>query len=240
MKNTIKLGDLIKEEWKNNNGFRSTWVRQIDRETKTQFISESGRGSGGKFSTYCATRFFKKNNFIAPRNTRLSNPDGKITLTKIQDLKKDLICRYTYKELFETDLRELQSGLKEVDPLCVKLRKIENKWFEGSKNWDETEYFKAGYRVRNVSEEKDYWNYPLVQYLEKLFGVTVYRINEKVREHNEQSKLYESITLMHINYFGGIDNKVITLDEGYHNRTIGFWLFEDKLIFQYEDGKETW
>lgn len=246
---SVKVGDYIKEEWKHNSGYRSTWVRRIDRETKTQFVSNCNRGMKPRteptvyvFPSYGTTKFIKTPDFIKSSVTQLSNPDGHTVHTVIKDFKKDLLCKYSYDELFETDVRELQKGMEEHNnPVKMKLWRLEKDYYKNYKNWDEDKYFKISFDLSNVSEKEDHWNKPLVDYLEETFGVPVYNIwNDKVREHNTQGKLCESMTLMHVNHFGGVDKKKISREENECNRTIGFWLFEDRIIFQDEDGKDTW
>jgi hypothetical protein len=240
----IKKGTFILEEWKNHNGYRSTWVRQLDRETKTQFISYPNRSmkprvSGIRnFSNHSCTRYRKTDTSIKPINTMLSNPDGNIELSVVSDFSK-LTCRYSYTDLFQTDLRILQKDL-DVTPLTTLQNRIDKGWYEGSTTFNEEKHFQLEKHIRNVSDETDHWNRPLIDYLESLFNVPVFFISENVREHNEQSKLTESIIYMHVNHFGSKENKDITSDDSYHNRTIGFWLFNDKLVFQYEGGKENW
>jgi hypothetical protein len=84
------------------------------------------------------------------------------------------------------------------------------------------------------------WDLKTVSYLKSLFKTNeVYVFFDDGIERKPQSDLHKTGTLFHMNHFG-IDKKFIKNDLQYYNRTIIFWLFENRLVFKYESGKDTW
>ena len=248
MKSKSLIGKFIKEEWVNGE-YKQTWLRRVNRETNTQYISDvqryvkswEGKESEKKiFVGKWAKRYAKlKNGQVGYKTTHRSNPDGKMTLSIVTDLSTQL-CSCSYSELFETDVREIQDA-KEYPRKGLEARQE-----RASKrdNYDklvcEKDYVLAEYIVLQKGTDTHPiggWDAPITKYLEETFKVPVYNLYENIREHWKLSKLSKSGTLMHITHFGN-DKEVITFDENYHNRTIMFWLFKDKLVFQYEDGKD--
>jgi hypothetical protein len=239
------IGRHIKQTWINGD-FRQTWVRRIDRETVTQYVSEVQRtvkdykADEIKYVFYpkWAQRFRKRSGADktpAPIVTKLHNSNGHYELQLVKDYNKDLRCIYSYAELFQTDLRELQQG--------------ENSWPLASINRRNKDAKEDGTRMRSylleeyidlVNPER-HWNAPLMQYLQKTFNVPIYEIMgfERVNEAQHKNKLTYSKTFWHINIFNN-DKPEITMNENESNRTIAFWLFEDRLVFQTEDGIDTW
>lgn len=237
------VGKYIRTEWNHNDGYVQTWLRRISRETKTQYISEVQRyfrnfedGVNDRVFKYRWAKRYNKNSdgSISVRNTHLSNPDGIHKLQVIDLLSEtDLVklrCVYSFSDLFETDIRLLQSEN------CYPRKLIEKRYLKclsEGKTFDKDRFFVDVYSENSTN----HWNEPLIKWLEDTFKVPVYAVCD-INEHFEQGILTKSATYLHITHFGD-DKKILKTGENYHNRTICFWLFEDKLVFKYEDGKDS-
>lgn len=239
-----KVGKYIIEEWVNGD-YKKRWVRRIDRETKTKYVSNTQRYAknwdvnGGDIKVFFSewAKYFRKGiNGIPERiiNNR-SNTDGVINLKIVNNLTI-IKSTYTFDELFNTDLRNIQN--KEAYPLkqlLLRKQKREN-------SVTEEDFILKNHIELHIGAEKadaiHNWDAPIVKFLEDTFKVPVYYNYETVNEHTNQSKLSHASTYMHITHFGGT-KKEITFQENFFNRTIQFWLFDDKLIFQYADGHEN-
>lgn len=241
------VGNFILDQWVNKD-YRANWLRRINYETETDYVSDVQRyvkdwkikGDNYEYVHVgkWARRYRKtKDGGFKSVSTKLSNPDGKSILSLVTDLKT-LKCKYTFEELFNTDLRNIQNP--EAYPLKSLLRRQERN--ELRKTKDENLFLLRDHCYLSDSSPNQNaimgWDAKLVKYLEEQFGVPVYDLNEKVSEWNKQSKLTQSGTYFHITHFGG-EKKSLTRDENDMNRTIMFWLFDDKLIFQYEEGRDT-
>lgn len=235
------LGNFILDEFVNGD-FRVRWLRRITRETKTTYISYCQRSMVSKEE--CVRRAWSSKPYrktsdggVKPIVTHLHNKNGASTLQVITD-PSTLKCQYSYDELFNTDIREIQS------PDCEPLHNI-NRMNEMQKGKDirplpyilDSTIYKCD---PNNTHFIDGWDSPVIKYLEQLFKVPVYRLGMlKISEDDKPSKLSLSGTYFHITHFGD-DKPTINFNENYHNRTILFWLFDNKLVFQYETGIDSW
>lgn len=232
-------------EWENGS-YSVTWLRRINRETKTQYISDVQRYVRSwdddkkdrmTFIGKWAKRFQKTKDGVGHIKTRQSNPNGTMRLSLVED-PSTLKCKLTFKELFQTDIREIQNaGDYPLDELVVE---AEDKRKDGLIVPDDFFLLERKLHFQSGEEESfGGWDNQIIQYLQKEFKAPVYRLRPIMNENNRSSKLSQSCTYMQITHFGN-DKPVISRKENYHNRTILFWLFDDKLIFQYADGIGTW
>lgn len=88
--------------------------------------------------------------------------------------------------------------------------------------------------VENIDDET-------VNYL-KIFNKPIYQIYDfmgDIDTINGFTIFSKSAIHFHINHFGG-NKDIRTTLENRPNKTISFWLFEDKLVFKLEYGINTW
>ena len=76
-------------------------------------------------------------------------------------------------------------------------------------------------------------DYPIVDYLEKMFGVDVWVCYE-YRRRIDKTILHKTATIYEITHFGG-DKKYLSKEEDRNNRTICFWFFGDRVVMAYPD-----
>ncbi len=236
------LGGFILERWINGD-YQSTWLRRINRETKTMYISDGERVLSEKKNKddittfinapYKAARFRKRLNgkFTAVR-THLHNPHCHAEVMLISDMEQ-LVSPYSYDELFKVDVREFQDKgsrpLTDIDMLNTNHKDGTNAIpyvldrLISKCNRNDTSYIGG-------------WDSELIGYLEDTFKVPVYQMSlVKIEEHDKQTKLTKAAIQFEITHFGG-DKKLLTQKENYMNRAIQFWLFPDKLVFHYLRG----
>lgn len=252
-KNTIQrtpnrkslVGMYVLENWVNGD-FVSNHLRYINRENKKYYVSDVQRtvkSYDKEPRQYVhiakwATRFFKENSELGFRRsvTNLCNTDGVMTYSISDDLSF-FKCKYTFEEVFEQDLRKIQS---EKDyPLWQKIRHS----LTNTSNSNNKDNWVISLTEQGLEPDGTIggWDNNIIFFLKERFKVThVYSTSyEKIIEYNKQSILTKTGTLFHINHFGGYNKKEISFEDNYFNRTIMFWLFDDRLVFQYEQGKET-
>lgn len=243
--------------WIHNEGYETRWLRRITRQTKTQLIcdvqrtlllSDKYKKMYDNRSDYFigivkrwAKRFYMKDGKIIAQNTHLSNPDGKSIITFIDDNKDDLLCSLSYNELFERDIREFlpeDSSTRETITQYVerkgKFYAEQGVPFDGEKLYTIV--------TEPMDENDDIWG-ETTKHLKKLFNRLVYMVNELYVKicttHDEKSLFRQTATHYHINHHGD-DKLILTRIENKFNRTISFWLFEDRVVFKDEDGIGTW
>ena len=244
------VGKYVLEHWVNGD-FIHRCLRHINRENDKYYISDVQRAANysKEPTTYThlykwATKFFKdpKSELGFRRSvTNQSNTEGVMEYT-VMDSPAECKCPYKFEEIFDVDIRTIQS--KNDNPLMMKNEmwkdKDTKKRFEGR----EAEFFKI--RLMECgTEKKDFFgsthDYKSTERMKKMFHVKhVYRICEmaSIDEHPKQTILSKSGTLFHMLH--STDKKVVTSDISHENRTITFWLFDDKLVYQYDSGKSTW
>lgn len=98
------INRFIYTQWLHKSGFQQRWLRRINRQTDTQYISDCQRTLTGKKDTYdkqifyhCATRFK-----LSKRDNKLielgrTNPDGNLTVTLVEDFSQ-IDCDMSYEE----------------------------------------------------------------------------------------------------------------------------------------------
>jgi hypothetical protein len=223
------LNKLVLAEWINGD-FRQLFLRRINRETKTQYISDvpktcldydSEPPKYGHVAKW-AKRFNKlPNGEIKARLNHRYNSDGHYELKIVENASKDLLCKYSFDEVFNS--------------------KILNKWLF-------LEVYSENYPLKEYNNEEDRnhpfaWlrsndRYKLKNYLYELFNVPIYNLSDNYKmdlkeedwldEDDNKTIFNKSMTLFHVIHFKK------------KHYTIGFWLFEDKLVYKYDSGKSTW
>lgn len=236
----------ILDHWVNGD-YESRVLRTITRENKRYLVADVQRDAkdwkvnGGDIKTFYypwAKKYVKDNSELGFRRsiTRRSNTDGTMHYTFTTD-PSTLKCPYTLGEVFGNDLREIQNPKN--NPLAQMLREEERR-IERKGDYDVSFKIDLSECKNDVTADSiSGWDKPIVDYLRDLFKVDkVYYIFDTIREYHNQSILTKSGTLFHLNHFN-LNKKEITFDENYFNRTIMYWLFDGCLVFQYEEGKET-
>ena len=196
--------------WKHNNGFEHRWLRRINRQTKTQYISDCQRYliSGdekymkGIFHS-CATRFFfDKNGSFNQIRGRKYNTDGIHTVKLLEDFN------ILNASISFDDLKKYCSELESV--YIVKSD--------------------ADYVQKIVTHLKNIFGNIEILYLMDVFGnVNTTHITEPITN---------SAIHYHITIFG--ENKKIISSKEDKNSTICFWKFENTIVFMLVSGIGTW
>jgi hypothetical protein len=248
-------GKYIFSEWKHNEGFQQKWLRRITRQTKTQYIADvrhtllsasnhkklyAEKKSDFLYGIFqnCAFRMYMKGGQLFERLSYLSSNEGERKLTLIEDFSI-LKCKYSYNELFDTDVRKFLSSdsdmLEDMNWWKTQFEKDKDKL--KVENTD----FVFKFETEEVVKVDSCW-YTTAEHLKTLFGVPAYHIKEhfgKMNTTHEKSIYSDTAIHYHVNHNGG-DKSVLTFKENYHNDTISFWLFEDKVVFRGESGIDTW
>ena len=231
------IGKYVLEHWVNGD-YETRGLRLITRENKRYYVADVQRyfkdfEKGVDLRTFnykWAAKFTKCNNELGFKRsiTHLSNTDGTMRY-QVFDSPAECKCPYTFDEVFSHDVRDIQD--KDNSPL---------------REYARLEELGHGrdYKIKpdkcELSDHPiDGWDTEIVKKMMELFNVTdVYEVRDRISEYRNKSILTKSATLLHIIHFN-LEKKEITFDENYNNRTIIFWLFDDKLVFQYEEGKDT-
>lgn len=80
---------------------------------------------------------------------------------------------------------------------------------------------------------------PFVLHLQELFGVSVWICSAGYSYIQEDERYRSTVTYTHVTSFGG-DRDVISAVENESNRTVLFWLFENKLVICDGGGISSW
>jgi hypothetical protein len=247
------IGKYIFDEWTHNEGFKQNWLRRITRQTKTQYIADvqhtlllssryeklyDEKKSDFLYGIFkrCAKRMRMVKGQLIEQLTYLSNPDGIRKITLVEDFNI-LKCKYSYNELFDTDVRKFLSP----DSNMVKDMNWWKEQFEKDKLKVDNYDFVFRFDTEEIIKVDSCW-YTTSEHLKELFGVPAYHIKEhfgKMDTTHEKSIYSKTAIHYHINHFGG-DKPILTFKEKYHNHTISFWLFDDKVVFRGESGIDTW
>jgi len=245
------IGKYLFCEWKHNEGFEHHWLRRITRQTETQYIADcqhvlllsekykklydAGSDYFYELFNHCATRFRLSGNKIVEKCTNLSNTDGVRTTTLVEDFSV-LKCKYKFEDLFETDVRNF---------LNPDSRMLEHMGFMNDSKLNISEKLIYSFSVRSSENQSDLFNDvygETVKHLKDLFGLPVFKANEflgSIDTTHEKSRFSESAIHYHINHHGG-DKPILTRDEKSGNVTIAFWVFDDKVVFKFSSGIDTW
>jgi len=233
------VGKYILDTWINGK-YVTRWLRRINRETKTQYVSDVLRYNKNwdddiddmYYVGRWAKRYAKTPNGFKYIATNRSSPDGKSHLTLVDKLG-DVKCVETFEKLFQTDVRTFMSDNSEDESgviFDIKLRYKEN---------IKDEHFKLERYIRKATSKDDtYWNSTIIKFLEDEFNLPIFRFRLHLCEH-ENNLVLKTATHFHITHFGD-DAKVVDRKVNYANKTILFWLFDDKVVFTYQDGIGTW
>jgi len=230
------VGKYLLTHWVNG-GYEDKWLRFINRETSKHYISDVGYslnvGTGYTYSIMknCAAKFAKNPDGTFRRSEGIrSNTDGDMTF-KLMEKPSDVYCKHSFDEIFNVDLREvLKEDSSTLDymssfaEICKIPKKNLNRLYKLSNN------------LTTITELGE-WE----QHLVDLFGVKeFYRVRNYVEENSrDMSFIQKDVTYMHVNMLSDY-RQGIPMKEAHKMQTIGFWLFEDKLIYFYASGKSTW
>jgi len=246
------VGKYLHTQWIHNEGFQSNWLRRITRQTKTQYICDvqhslllsdkykkiidsTGEYFYGLFADW-AKRFTEKDGKIRRQTTNRDNTDGVNTINLVTDFKS-LLCKYKYNELFEVDIRTILTD----DSLTLDYSNMYfNRYNELRPGiYDERDFFV--FDTELISFDDDIWG-ETAKHLTELFGVPAYKVDElynRIDTTHDHTIYKYSATHYHINHHGN-DAKVIGFEDHQKNRTVSFWLFEDRIVFKTNDGIDTW
>lgn len=227
----------IFQDWVNGN-FEVRWLRRINRETDNFWISDvQYEYDWRKKGTKCVrwknrSKKYKKmaDGGIGRRITNRDNTDGILTLNFVNPSK--LECKYSYEEIFQTDLRLIQD---ERNMPLYSLKRKEELYLKKNIPMLFEKYFLESF----LSDANFYPE--LESYLKDLFQVdVVFYIAEMCFDyHNNMGLIGKSVTYFQITHFGD-DKDKISEKEHRLNETIGFWKFGNKLIFSIQDGIGSW
>ena len=225
------INRYISITWKHNEGYTSRWLRRVTRETEKYIICDVrhtlwfNEKDKAKFGSYrykvykpYAKRFKQTDTGLVEVIGKRRNPDGVNYVNLIEDFNT-LLCEYKYNDLFETDVRILLPKDTDYNDILG--------------------FPKDSYCITpKLVDEQHRLNY-IAEHLNKLFNRPVYFFSTYIELIHEASPFSYSATHYHINHFGN-DKEVLTSDEVRKNCTIAFWLFEDKVVFKFQTGIDTW
>lgn len=227
------LGKKILTTWTHNGGFVERWLRTLNRETKRYYMSDVAYtlvwGSSQNETKYklhkpWAKKFLKTPDGIVRSNSRLNNTDGEFSIKVVENVT-DLLCPFTFAELFETNVSELYSP----DSDMVEQFNFLN---------DLMEIKKDRFNLINYSTKDD----PVVGYLRDFFQCNeIYKLSDMywTEERASRTIVEQSQTYWHINHFCGY-KPLVTAEEAYKNTSIAFWYFGDKVVYRRIAGRDTW
>lgn len=237
------VGKWVLEHWVNG-GYEARYLREIHKEDKRFYYSHvqrtahAYRESPVKYvHVHKWAKKFKKDptnplGFSRSIGER-SNTDGQMHYLLLNS-PSEAISPYRYEDVFETDLRQIQST--EDYPLKKMLQKYQ--LLDAKYNTKDTDIFKI------IPEDTDKPNgdlWGLGETLKKLFEVPkVYCLWNTYIDENDDNLtiLSKSGTLFHLLYNTNV--KYVDSKTSHENKTICFWLFKGKLVYHCVDGYDTW
>lgn len=243
MSNKIAVGKYILEHWVNGD-HESRTLRLVTRETDKYFIADVQRDIEDYnfeeklyvFEDDYAKKYEKDSSQLGFK-PNICLKEGQVSFV-ILDSPTQAKSSVKFEEVFDIDLRTIQH--KEDYPLKSLI--LENSRREERGNIVEAE----DYKIRiwkadpNNTDPIMGWDRKITDKLGELFCTKeIYYFEDCIIERNKTTVLSKTGTMFHLNTFG-IEKAAIDFNENYNNRAILFWLFDDKLIFRYEDGKDTW
>jgi hypothetical protein len=239
-------GKTLITRWTHNSGFKSNWLRRINRVSKTQLISDILRDTNFEKKTKelwktHAHRFNIKDGNPVERRNHLANTDG-VNTCDLFTSNDDIKCASTYAELFETDYRELFKDEPKVIERLNKTFEIMNKGCEIKENIESIEKY-IYFPCVEISSEwylKDCFP-KIIKHLEDMFGLPVYGWDgDRINLTHNMSKLKSEGYCYHITKENedkfSIPN-THTIDD---NHTVMLWVFDDRIVFTTMDGIGTW
>jgi hypothetical protein len=281
------VGSFVIDRW--NRKFN--WVRRINRVTKTQLVSDTQRVSDYEaddkedYTYYYFKKFAKRFKAV--------DAGVKFDVVDSTGLNNALLSKKSFKELFQTDVDEIQNKQEFIDYVVDDHKKrheeyskysntrfkalsekeikneIDRNGYIGHRqfeiyqiikdlylssfgrefNEDELntlEMFLIDYEtMKKMENDRKYLSYtPIFEYLSKLFEKPVYRLgdsmaSEFIKEHNTYSELSKNQNFMQVTHFGN-DAEHISDSEDSNNCTIGFWVFDECVVWQDAGGRGTW
>jgi len=225
-------------EWEHNEGFKSRWLRRITRTTKTQLIADVQRISDYKVKPYqykwfqeCAFRMNVKNGEPIQRLSHLAYDDG-IRKLRFVDNFNMLKCKDSFKDIFQTDIRKIY-------PENHHLITFTNEFIK-----EEKIKIKKDFWLPTLYKIDDDFYKEIIEHFQELFGnIPVYKVkfgfSDQLETVHTKSIFSDNCIFYHITHHGN-DKLSLNFDENRDNTTICFWLFDDKIIFQFESGIKSW
>lgn len=199
--------------WKHNEGHEDRWLRRINRQTKTQYISDCQRylitGDGkymkGIFQR-CATRFYiSVKGVLSQYRGRLANPDGVNSVTLVEDFS----------------ILDAPITFDELKAYCTTLERV---YIRPIKEGD--------YDEKIATHLKDIFGDDMnVHVLMDTIGY--------MNTTHETNPIANSATHYHITTQAE-NKKVVHSNECQGNGTITFWKFGKDIVFKRESGIGTW
>lgn len=231
--------------------YKDKWLRRINRQTANFYVADTQRYfrdfdkylNDRVFYPKWAKRFQKTSGGgIKLSGSVVNNAYGQHTISvhSPEDMNA-LKCEYTYDELFKVDVRTIQDHTDY--PCCEFLRFVTavNNHVKDCPEFDGKSEFTIHNSIHlQESEATDHSAYAneINAYLKELFKVPVYRVFSAINEYTKRTKLTSSGIGFQITHFGG-DVKVIDHKVNQSNKTIMFWLFDDRLVYQWVSGQDN-
>ena len=205
-----------------------------------------------------AFRMNVKNGKLVQRLSRNHNKDENVkrNIEIVDNFNKQLKCKHSFDELFSNDIdirdlfhnknskeiknltQKLEYELEFIKEHCdinneaVKKKRINNK--KCSPKLHKLNFNKKG----NWSDNEIYGK--LAKHLKELFGeIDIYKLRSEFDLFHEASLYHDTVIHYHITHHGG-NKKIISCDDNSSNVTISFWLFDNKIVFTYSSGIDTW
>lgn len=261
----MEVGQYIFTHWIHNEGFESKWLRMITRQSETHLFCDviprliTKKGTSNftyKINKDWAERFKYDENNVFPVKTHLDNPDGIFTAKLVNDFS-ELICKEPYEKMFNLDIRENIKDDKFYEK-CEKIAEFYKKNLkkeEVDKQWmlkseSEVDRLKKNLEIIDNKLYKKACKslIPIYQnienHLKELFNIkTVEEVSktlifEKLPARHGLNIYSQNAIHYHMNFYWKKD--ILSFEENQYNATIAFWLFKDRLVYQKEDGIDTW
>lgn len=246
-------GKYIFTHWIHNSGFQSRWLRRITRQTKKFLFSDvqytlllrgkyDPKNNKGKYFygiiKKWAKKFYLKNDMICRSVSERDNLDGEMNILLVDNFEI-LKCPYSYFDLFEKDIRDMNIESKFFEKMLNSILE-HNEFMKNIVGENFRENFKI--KTEKIDSGDNLYGH-IVNHMEDLFGLPVYIVCDFLYQldtiHDEKSPYVQTAIHYHLNHFAG-DKNVITSQENKKNCTISFWLFDDRVVFKTEDGIDSW
>ncbi len=220
------INRFIYTKWLHQSGFQQRWLRRINRQTDTQYISDCERTLTGKRDCYdkqifyhCATRFKLSKQEGKLIELGRKNPDGNLSVALVEDFSQ-IDCDMSYEEF-----------LAEIEALNKKAKE-ENK-----------DKMTAYFRSVRLSDPKNELFTPYKEHLKELFGddITILKISHEsvFSTTHDNNLLSRNAIHYHITIHGGNDD-TISFEADRNNSTIVFWKFGKTIVFDFASGIGSW
>jgi hypothetical protein len=155
-------------------------------------------------------------------------------------MRSALQCPLPYDQLFDIDARKVLPENSSFIDSCNFTKKYMSELKDrGSMDLDSI--YNISTKPCDLLNAEDIYHTTAV-HLHLLFGLPVYRVNtlfSKINTTHECTPHSKTAIHYHIK-FNSPDKDILTFEERYHDATISFWVFPDRVVFQTEDGIDSW